>query len=72
MGEDCCHLERIMVIENNKLIKSNKLIKLIINWQYPKIAKSFCFGISIGCSSRLYAPLANWPGRGPRLLRWFL
>ena len=29
----CCHLERIMVIVNNKLIK------LIINWKYSKIAK---------------------------------
>ena len=39
MGEDCCHLERIMVIGNNELIKSNKLIKL----NFPKIAKfMFC------------------------------
>ena len=34
-----CYLQDIIVIRNNKIIKLNKLIKLIINWQYPKVAK---------------------------------
>jgi hypothetical protein len=36
-SNDYCHLERTMVIGNNKLIKSNKLIKLIIYWKSQKL-----------------------------------